>query len=82
MLCVSFPQWHPKLVGWLPTTGPVVPVLPGQVAHAIRLALLRGWNPENPGAPFRVSVDAVGHGDAGEEWRDGDSGTAPGTAAD
>ncbi|MCG3040982.1 hypothetical protein L7D48_10475 [Streptomyces sp. S1A] len=33
---------------------PADPVLPGEVAHAVRTALARGWKPERPGSPFHL----------------------------
>ncbi|MGY1453209.1 hypothetical protein [Streptomyces sp. SS8] len=37
---------------------PAGPALPGEVAHAVRTALARGWTPERPGSPFHLDRSA------------------------
>jgi hypothetical protein len=51
VLYITFPQYHP---GTAPGLFPVVPVLPSQIAAAIRRAVAAGWKAENPGEPFWV----------------------------
>ena len=51
VLYVNFPQYHP---GTAPGLFPVVPVLPSQIAPAIRRALAAGWQADRPGSPFWV----------------------------
>ncbi|MYU55013.1 MULTISPECIES: hypothetical protein [Streptomyces] len=50
-LVVTTSQPHPS--NWFER--PAAPVLPSDVAHAIRLARAAGWIPENPGSPFHLT---------------------------
>ena len=50
MLIVTTDQ--PHLRNWLGR--PAEPVLPGQVARAVRLAVQAGWDPSSAGAPFHL----------------------------
>ena len=52
VLYVRFPQHHP---GVAPGLYPVVPVLPSQVAAAVRRAVAEGWQSDAPGEPFWVA---------------------------
>lgn len=45
---------RPHLGNWLHL--PTKPVLPAEVAQAIRTALTRGWTPLASGAPFRLDL--------------------------
>ena len=49
-LIVTTNQPHPG--NWLGR--PAEPVLPGQVARAVRLAMQAGWDPSSPGPPFHL----------------------------
>ena len=53
-LVVTTGQPHPG--NWLGR--PATPVLPAQVAQAIRAAIQLGWNPSITGAPFHLDQDA------------------------
>ncbi|MTE21021.1 hypothetical protein F0L17_18230 [Streptomyces sp. TRM43335] len=50
VLVVTTSQPHPS--NWVGM--PASPVLPGDVARAIRTALARGWTPERSGSPFHL----------------------------
>ena len=52
VLYVEFPQYHP---GTAPQLFPAVPVLPSQIASAIRRAVSAGWRVDDPSLPFSVS---------------------------
>jgi hypothetical protein len=52
VLYITFPQYHP---GTAPGLFPVVPVLPSQIASAIRRAVAAGWQVDNPAAPFWIA---------------------------
>jgi hypothetical protein len=54
-LVVTTDQPHPS--NWLGR--PAGPVLPAQVAQAIRIALQLGWDPSSTGAPFHLNQDGV-----------------------
>ncbi|MEV6399098.1 hypothetical protein AB0M39_30675 [Streptomyces sp. NPDC051907] len=49
-LVVTTSQPHPS--NWMGR--PAAPVLPSDVAAAIRAARMRGWIPDAPGAPFHL----------------------------
>ncbi|GAA3881457.1 hypothetical protein [Streptomyces sedi] len=51
-LVVTTDQPHPS--NWM--GHPAEPVLPSDVARAIRHALHTGWTPTTPGSPFRLDV--------------------------
>ena len=50
---VTTGQPHPS--NWLGR--PASPVLPAQVAQAIRIAVQLGWDPSSTGAPFHLTQD-------------------------
>lgn len=52
ILVIYFPQTHPG--NWIGK--PAVPLLPSQVAAAIRAALAAGWQPLEPGKPFEYDL--------------------------
>ena len=52
VLHITFPQYHP---GTAPGLFPVIPVLPSQIASAIRRAVAAGWRVGEPGEPFWVA---------------------------
>jgi hypothetical protein len=53
VLVIYFPQQHPDIAS---TFGePAVPVLPSQVADAIRRAVVAGWRPTEGGPRFAIS---------------------------
>ena len=56
VLHVTFPHHHP---GAAPQLFPAVPVVPSQVAAAIRRAVAAGWRVDDPEAPFWVSGVAL-----------------------
>ena len=52
VLFVQFPQHHPGVAA---ARGfPVVPVLPSQIADAIRRAVAAGWQADKPGPAFGI----------------------------
>lgn len=54
-LLIELSQAHPW--NWLGY--PAVPVTPGEIASAIRSALLSGWEPTKPGSVFRYVVEGI-----------------------
>ncbi|MES2464485.1 MAG: hypothetical protein V4671_28320 [Armatimonadota bacterium] len=55
LLIVSVPRFFPRL-DWSPDD-PLIPVVPGDVARHIRLALKQGWEPNATGGTFCLSAE-------------------------